>query len=76
MTLRDRILALVREASFVPADEPELARRLGLPKKQRSQLKFEVRQLLRDGRLARGAHGRLAAPAAAAPKATAARGAK
>ncbi|MBS0662225.1 MAG: RNB domain-containing ribonuclease [Verrucomicrobia bacterium] len=74
MTLRDRILALVREASYVPADEPELARRLGLPKKQRTQLKFELRQLLRDAHLARGAHGRLVAAAAKAPPTRAAKG--
>ena len=51
MSLRDRLLALFREPGFTPANEYELAGRLGLNKKQRASLAHEVRLLLRDGPL-------------------------
>jgi ribonuclease R len=49
MSLRERLLALLSEPDYTPASEFELARRLGLKKKQRSSLTFEVRRLLGGG---------------------------
>ncbi len=59
MTLRDSLLALLREPHYKPANEPELLRRLGLPKKRRGALSHEIRQLLARGELARTTGGRL-----------------
>jgi ribonuclease R len=53
MSLRDRLLALLREPDYTPANEFELARRLGLQKKQRASLAHEVRRLLAGGELVR-----------------------
>lgn len=53
MSLRERLLALFRDPDYTPANEFELARRLGLPKKQRSSLAFEIRRLLAGGEIAR-----------------------
>ncbi|HEY3757242.1 MAG TPA: RNB domain-containing ribonuclease [Opitutaceae bacterium] len=49
MSLRERLLALLREPAYQPASEPELARRLGLNKKQRASLAHEIRRLLSSG---------------------------
>lgn len=51
MTLRERLLALLREPDYTPANAFELARRLGVPKKQRQALAFEVRRLVGGGEL-------------------------
>ena len=69
MSLRDRLLALFREPGFTPANEYELAGRLGLNKKQRASLAHEVRLLLRDGALVRSGNGRIA-PRGAQPERT------
>lgn len=53
MSLRENLLELFRDPAYTPANEFELSRRLGLKKKQRPTLTFEVRRLLADGRLVR-----------------------
>lgn len=53
MNLRERLLELFRDPDYSPANEFELARRLGLQKKQRPTLAFEVRRLLAGGELIR-----------------------
>ena len=53
MTLRDRLLARLREPGYVPANETDLARLLHLNKKERRALAFEVRRLLATGELVR-----------------------
>ncbi len=53
MNLRERLLELLRDPDYSPANEFELARRLGLQKKQRPALAFEVRRLLAGGELIR-----------------------
>ncbi|MEO5961785.1 MAG: RNB domain-containing ribonuclease [Opitutaceae bacterium] len=60
MTLRDRLLTLLREPAYSPANEFELARRLSLKKKERVALAHEVRQVLKSGEFARGTNGRIA----------------
>jgi len=64
MMLRERLLALLREPAYTPADEAELSRRLGLNKKQASSLSHEIRQLLSAGAAIRAAGGRLQAKGA------------
>ena len=59
MTLRDRLLALLREANFSPANEFEISRRLDLNKKQRAMLAHEVRLVLKSGEFARAGNGRI-----------------
>jgi ribonuclease R len=68
MSLSDRLLALLRDPAYSPANEFELARRLDLSKKDRGQLAHEVRLLLKSGDFARAPNGRIA-PAGAAPAA-------
>jgi ribonuclease R len=53
MNLRERLLQLLSEPDYTAANEFELARRLGLQKKQRPTLAFEVRRLLAGGQLVR-----------------------
>jgi ribonuclease R len=53
MTLRDRLLALFREANYSPANETELLNRLGLSKKRRASVAHEVRLLLSQGEVSR-----------------------
>jgi ribonuclease R len=60
MTLRERLLALLREPSYSPASELEIARRLGLKKKQRSALSHEIRLLLKSGDYVRARGDRIA----------------
>jgi len=74
MTLRDRLLALLREASYSPANEFELSRRLDLPKKQRANLAHEVRLLLKEGQFVRAKNGRIGPRNATAPAEPAAKG--
>jgi len=53
MSLRERLLALLREPTYQPANEAELARRLGLNKKLRPTLAHEVRRMAATGELMR-----------------------
>ncbi len=53
MNLRERLFELFRDPGYTPANEFELSRRLGLPKKQRPAVAFEVRRLLAGGTLRR-----------------------
>ncbi len=46
-------MALVESSSYRPANENEISRQLGLNKKQRKALAFEVRRLMADGALRR-----------------------
>jgi ribonuclease R len=59
MSFRDRLLAILRAPGFSPANEFELARQLGLKKKERGQLAHEVRLLLKSGEFLRGGNGRI-----------------
>ncbi len=59
MSLRDRLLALLRQPNYSPANEFELARRLSLGKKERRSLAHELRLVLKAGEFARGTHGRI-----------------
>jgi hypothetical protein len=49
MTLRERLLELLQNPDYTPANAFELARRLGMPKKQRPMLAHEIRRLLAGG---------------------------
>ena len=60
MNLRERLLAHLREPQYKPANEFELADRLGLNKKQRALLAHEVRLALKSGHYVRAGNGRLA----------------
>lgn len=60
MTLRDSLLAHLREPNYSPANEFELSRRLGLNKKQRAMLAHEVRLILKSGDFVRASSGRIA----------------
>jgi len=60
MSLRDRLLTLLRAPSFTPANEFEIAHRLALKKKERGSLAHEVRMLLKSGEFTRGGNGRIA----------------
>lgn len=53
MKLRERLLALLREPRYRPADEAGLVRHLGLHRKQRASLAHELRLLLADGTVVR-----------------------
>ena len=53
MNLRERLLALLSEPGYRPANETELSRRLGLNKKQRAPLAHELGKLLGDGKVVR-----------------------
>ena len=53
MSLRERLLALLREPTYQPANEAELARRLGLNKKLRPSLAHEARRMAARGELIR-----------------------
>ncbi len=59
MLLRERLLALLREPAYRPANEYEIARRLQLGKKERGSLAHEVRAVLKSGEFARGGNGRI-----------------
>ena len=65
MSLRDRLLALLCEPDYRPANEYELARRLELNKKDRGSLAHEVRLALKSGEFARAANGQRAVLVAA-----------
>ncbi|HVU25008.1 MAG TPA: RNB domain-containing ribonuclease [Opitutus sp.] len=53
MTLRDRLLAHLREPSYSPASESVLRRQLGLHKKRRASLAHEIRLLVARGEATR-----------------------
>jgi len=59
MTLRERLLAHLRESSYSPSTEPELLRQLGLHKKRRASLAHEVRLLLANGEAVRASGDRI-----------------
>lgn len=60
MSLRDRLLGLLKASDYSPANEFELAHRLGLKKKERAKLAHEVRLLLKAGEFVRKGNGRIA----------------
>jgi ribonuclease R len=60
MSLRDRLLTLLRDPAYHPANEFDLARRLQLPKKERASLAHEVRHALKSGEFVRNRQGRIA----------------
>ena len=62
LKLRDRLPALLRSPDYVPLDEPGIARALGLPKKERDSLAFEIRRLLAAGEIVRIKQDRLCLP--------------
>jgi ribonuclease R len=68
MSLRERLLAALRAPGSSPANEFELARQLGLKKKERGQLAHEVRLLLKSGEFVRGGNGRIGRRGNEAPK--------
>jgi ribonuclease R len=49
MTLRERLIALLREPGYNAVTEPELLRQLGLHKKRRASVAHEVRLLVSSG---------------------------
>lgn len=53
MNIRERLFDLLRDPDYTPGNEFELGRRLGLQKKQRPALAFEVRRLVAGGELVR-----------------------
>ena len=61
MSLRDRLLALLRAPTYSPADEFEIAQRLGLRKRERGTLGHDLRLLLKTGEFVRTGNGRIAA---------------
>src|SRR5687768_4937938 len=67
MSLRDRLIALLRDPAYSPGNEFELARRLNLKKRERASLAHEVRLLLKSGDFARAGNGRIARRGEAAP---------
>ena len=60
MSLRDRLLALLRDPAYSAGNEFEIARRLNLTKRERGSLGHEVRLLLKRGDFVRGGNGRIA----------------
>ena len=63
MKLRERLLAHLHQPGYVPASETDLARQLGLPKKDKKSLTHEVRLLLSKGELRLVKGDRLGLPA-------------
>ncbi len=59
MSLRDRLLALLRDPAYAPGNEFDLSRRLDLNKKDRASLAHEVRLLLKGGAFTRLRNGRI-----------------
>ncbi|MEO6568540.1 MAG: RNB domain-containing ribonuclease, partial [Opitutaceae bacterium] len=62
MTLRERLLALLREPNYSPATESELLRQLGLNKKRRASVAHEIRLLLSQGEAIRSPDNRIRFP--------------
>jgi len=63
MKLRERLLALLQQPEFTPSNETDLARLLGLKKKDRKSLAHEIRLLLSKGELRLVKGDRIALPA-------------
>ena len=59
MSLRDRLLGLLRDPAYSPANEFEISRRLDLKKKDRGSLAHEVRTILQQGEFMRARNGRI-----------------
>jgi ribonuclease R len=59
MTLRERLLALLREPNYSPANESELLRQLGLNKKRRASVAHELRLMLSKGEAIRSPDNRI-----------------
>ncbi|MEO6002102.1 MAG: RNB domain-containing ribonuclease [Opitutus sp.] len=68
MTLRERLLAVLREPNYSPANESELLRQLGLNKKRRASLAHELRLLLSEGHAVRSPDNRIRVARAATPR--------
>ncbi|HTX64947.1 MAG TPA: RNB domain-containing ribonuclease [Opitutaceae bacterium] len=62
MTIRERLLGLLRAADYAPLDEAGLAHALGLARKERNALTFTLRQLLAAGEIVRVKQDRLCLP--------------
>ena len=62
MTIRERLLGLLRAADYAPLDEAGLARALGLARKERNAFNYTVRQLLAAGEIVRVKQDRLCLP--------------
>lgn len=62
MKLRERIIALLQQADYAPLDKSGIAAELGLGKKERRNLDYEVRLLLANGDLIRIKGDRFAIP--------------
>ncbi len=70
MTLRERLLALLREPNYSPANETELLRQLGLEKKRRASLAHELRLLISRGEAVRSPDDRIRLPKSASQRET------
>ncbi len=73
MTLRERLLSLLRADDFTPADDFGLCRRLGLRQQARATVRKEIESLLKTGVARRDSRGRLvpaSKPARNAPSST------
>src|ERR687887_1941927 len=64
-TIRDKVLALLREDDYRPLDKNDIARRLGLKSNQRVALRQTLRELERSGEIARIRKNRYVLPAEA-----------
>ena len=60
MSLRDRLLALLRDPAYAPSNEFEIARRLELRKRDRSSFAHEIRLALKSGECERTRRGKIA----------------
>ncbi|MEY4004878.1 MAG: hypothetical protein RLZZ221_974, partial [Verrucomicrobiota bacterium] len=73
MTLRERLLSLLRADDFTPADDFGLCRQLGLRQQARATVRKEIESLLKTGVARRDSRGRLvpaSKPARNAPSST------
>jgi ribonuclease R len=64
MTLRERLLAILRAPHYSPANETELLKQLDLNKKRRASLAHEIRLLASEGHAVRLPDGRIRVPKA------------
>ena len=62
MNLHDRLLALFRAPDYVPLATPEIARTLGLARKERNSLDLEIRQLIGAGEIVQIKEDKLCLP--------------
>ena len=68
MTLRERLLALLREPNYSPANESELLRQLGLNKKRKASVAHELRLLMSQGEVIRSPDNRIRLPKTGSPR--------